>query len=105
MPYLLIVICAICCSLAGCCGDYQLIAFRRPLDEFSGDLNWKKERELRSPQTELEKSVVQVAANHQVQGNGKIMIVYVTHEDNDTLIAAVENISDSCGMVGTHGKA
>jgi hypothetical protein len=93
LPYFLIVV--ICFCLAGCCGDYQLIAFRKPLDEFSGDLNWKKERELRSPQNELEESVVQVATNHQVQGNGKTMIVYVTHEGNDSLIAAVENISES----------
>ena len=95
MHYLLIMACAVCCFMSGCCGDYQLIAFGRQSEWLPDDLNWKRERELRLPQNELEKSVVEVAANHRVQGDGKTMVVYVTHEEKDTLIAAVENVSNS----------
>ena len=96
MHYLLVVGCVICCFMSGCCGEYQLIAtFNRHSEELPDNLNWKKERELRLPQNELEESVVMVAARQQAWGNGKTMIVYVTHDDKDTLVDVVEDISNS----------
>jgi len=77
--------------ISGCCGDYQLITFGRYGESTPDDLIWKKERESHLPRNQLEEHVVGVAANHRAAGDGNVMIVFVTRDNDDILVAAVEN--------------
>lgn len=94
MRSLLVVVCAGYCFMSGCCGDYQLIVVR-DRTALPDSLNWQKELSLCLPRNELEKSIVAVAANHREQESGKTMIVYISHDERETLVATVENISPS----------
>ncbi len=84
-----------CVSLSGCCGNYQLIGLMDKWRPLQDDLQWRQERELRAPRDRVEELVVRVAANHLALVDGSMMVVYISHNQKDTLICAVEDISDT----------
>jgi len=58
------------------------------------ELQWKPEKELRLAQDKTEELAVKVVADHQTLTIGKKIIVYVAGDQNEALVAVIENISD-----------
>ncbi len=94
--YFLIALCVAFSCMAGCSGQTRLTGSLSDFyEQLPDDLTWKKEKESRLPQNEVERSVVQVAADHRIQKQGSTSIMYVSRKEQDTYVATAESLSES----------